>query len=154
MELRRATPDDANKLWELRTSAILAIPSTAYDKSATEIWANKPQFAEFKNVIRENFYLVYEKDGQILGGGFLDLNGKSIEAMYVMPWLQGKGVGKAIIKALLSEAKRLKMNEVILSATLNAVHFYQSCGFIVEKPSKYKFDDGRELDCIDMKISL
>ena len=154
MKLRRASADDSDKLWELRTKAILAIPETAYDKSATETWANKPQFAEYKNVIRENYYLVYEEDGEILGGGFLDLKGKSIEAMYVMPWLQGKGVGKAIIKTLLTEAVRLGMNEVFLSSTLNAVLFYKSCGFVVLKPSKYKFDDGRELDCVDMKITF
>ena len=154
MKLRRASADDSDKLWELRTKAIMGIPETAYEKSATETWAQKLQFPTFKDVIRENYYLVYEEEGQILGGGFLDLKGRSIEAIYVMPWLQGKGVGKAIIKGLLAEAVRLGMDEVVLSSTLNAVSFYKSCGFIVLNPSKYRFEDGRELDCIDMKITF
>jgi GNAT superfamily N-acetyltransferase len=154
MALRRATPEDSDSLWELRTNAIRAIPAEVYEQSLTEIWANKTQFAEFKNVIRDNYYVVYEEDGQILGGGFLDLSGKTIEAMFVMPSWQSKGVGKAILNVLLEEAARLKMDEVRLSSTLNAVSFYKSCGFNVLQPSKYNFDDGRELDCIDMKWSF
>ncbi len=155
MTIRRAYKDDAIQLWNLRTKAITNISDYFYNKNDTRKWAEQPMFEAFKEVIINNFYLVNEdENAKIIAGGFLDLQNKSIEAMYVDPDHQGLGLGKMILTQLLEEAKRQDFKEVSLSATLNAEPFYLSVGFIRLKKSLYNFKDGRTLDCIDMKIFL
>ncbi len=152
--LKQAHSNDADKLWSLRTKTILAIPSSFYEKASTEMWANKRQFPQFKSIIEENFYLIYELKNEIGAGGFLDLKNQSIEAMYVAPELQGKGIGKSILNALLLEARKREMKTVSLSSTLNAEKFYTSLGFKSLGLSKYRFENGQQFDCVEMKIEL
>ena len=54
---------------------------------------------------------------------------------------QGKGVGKAIMLALEGQAVKLGWNEIVLEARENAVPFYQSLGYEIEKESYLLFGE-------------
>jgi N-acetylglutamate synthase-like GNAT family acetyltransferase len=54
---------------------------------------------------------------------------------------QGKGVGKAIMLALEGQAAKLGWNEIVLEARENAVPFYQSIGYEIEKESYLLFGE-------------
>ncbi len=154
IDLRRASPFDSDALWNLRTSSIAAIETSFYRAEDLSAWANRSQFSEFKDVISENFYIVAILKDQIIGGGFLDLKQRSIEAMYVQPEFKRRGVGKLILKSLISEARSQEWKEISLSSTLNAVPFYQSSGFEKLGRSKYKWNDGLEMECELMKLTF
>lgn len=55
----------------------------------------------------------------------------------VKPW-RGRGVGRAILEALLAEIDRRGLERVFLNAQLHAVPFYEKSGFRREGP---EFDD-------------
>ncbi len=152
--LRRAVADDSDRLWGLRTEAILGIPHGYYQDEDLRFWAARPQFDAFKSIIRDNYYLAALVEGDIIGGGFLDLTQRSVEAVFVRPVSQGSGTGRKLLLALLQEAKNLGWEEVSLSSTLNAANFYRSLGFESIKDSKFRWEDGREMDCVDMKLRL
>jgi ribosomal protein S18 acetylase RimI-like enzyme len=54
---------------------------------------------------------------------------------------QGKGVGKAIMRALEAQAQAKGWNEIVLEARENAVPFYKSLGYQIEQESYLLFGE-------------
>lgn len=55
---------------------------------------------------------------------------------------QGKGIGRAMMEALITDAKRIGKTTVELEVradNLGAVHLYESLGFVLEGRKKYRF---------------
>ena len=75
--------------------------------------------------------LAYAADGRAVGTGRL-LPDAHIGRMAVMQGWRGKGVGAAILKALIAEARRRGHAEVALSAQTHATEFYRRHGFSAE----------------------
>lgn len=79
---------------------------------------------------------VAEWHGQVVGLG--SLRGNVIRRMYVMPDVQGRGIGRALLRALESEAYLQGASEVSLESSLNAVPFYERQGYIRVESSRAK----------------
>jgi predicted GNAT family N-acyltransferase len=54
---------------------------------------------------------------------------------------QGKGIGKAIMSALETQAQAKGWNEIVLEARENAVPFYKSLGYQIEQESYLLFGE-------------
>mgnify|MGYP000134049536 FL=1 len=73
----------------------------------------------------DNEMLVYENNGEVIG--FLELKeGRHIAMLFVSPSSQKKGVGKALISAIIPYTKN---NVVTVSASLTSVSAYLHYGF-------------------------
>lgn len=72
--------------------------------------------------------LATDAESRPIGCGRL-LPGGKIGRMAVLSEWRGKGVGRALLQALLAEARRQGMPEVRLSAQVYAMPFYQKGGF-------------------------
>ena len=70
----------------------------------------------------------FSDDGRLIGTGRLLASGK-IGRMAVSQSMRRQGIGRALLDALVAEAKRLKFEEVSLGAQLPAVAFYERAGF-------------------------
>ena len=55
--------------------------------------------------------------------------------MAVLEAHRGKGLGLAILQALVTEARHLAFNDIILHAQLHALAFYERAGFVAEGPT-------------------
>jgi len=75
--------------------------------------------------------LAYAEDGGAIGTGRLLPDGH-IGRMAVRKEWRGRGVGAAILGALIAEARRLGHAEVALSAQTHALEFYRRFGFVAE----------------------
>lgn len=81
-----------------------------------------------------NAYIENEKK-EIVACGRLQENADKIgqiRFMAVDDAQQGKGLGKMIVSALESEAKKLQLQTIELQARENAVEFYKSCGYTIK----------------------
>lgn len=58
-----------------------------------------------------------------------------IGRMAVLEAHRGKGLGLAILQALVTEARHLAFNDIILHAQLHALAFYERAGFVAEGPT-------------------
>ena len=67
-------------------------------------------------------------DGSVVGTGRLLPDGH-VGRMAVLPGWRGKGVGARLLAALVAEAERLGMDELVLNAQLTAEGFYACFGF-------------------------
>ena len=63
--------------------------------------------------------------GEIVGFGALR-DGNYLTHLFVSKSLQGQGIGKQLLSALLNMTEA---NEISLRSSVNAVGFYKSCGF-------------------------
>ena len=70
----------------------------------------------------------FSDDGRLVGTGRMLGSGK-IGRMAVSQSMRRQGIGRALLDALVAEAKRLKLEEVSLGAQLPAVAFYERAGF-------------------------
>ena len=70
----------------------------------------------------------FSDDGRLIGTGRMLRSGK-IGRMAVSQSMRRQGIGRALLDALVAEAKRLKLEEVSLGAQLPAVPFYERAGF-------------------------
>ena len=70
----------------------------------------------------------FSDDGKLIGTGRMLGSGK-IGRMAVSQSMRRQGIGRALLDALVTEAKRLKLEEVSLGAQLPAVSFYERAGF-------------------------
>ncbi|MBE30872.1 MAG: GNAT family N-acetyltransferase [Acidiferrobacteraceae bacterium] len=70
----------------------------------------------------------FSDDGRLIGTGRMLGSGK-IGRMAVSQSMRRQGIGRALLDALVAEAKRLKLEEVSLGAQLPAVAFYERAGF-------------------------
>jgi predicted GNAT family N-acyltransferase len=73
------------------------------------------------------------RDGQAVGTGRLLPDGH-IGRMAVLKPQRGKGVGKALLRALVEAARSRGDKEVLLSAQVHAVGFYRAEGFEPQGP--------------------
>jgi [ribosomal protein S18]-alanine N-acetyltransferase len=150
--LRRATLDDLDAIMELETGTF-----------ASDAWSRAAMRAELGS--RHGYYLVAElepqhPDAAIAGyAGLLAPHGSGqadIQTIAVAPDARRHGLGRALMVALLDEARRRDASEVFLEVRAdnpNAEALYVSLGFeqIAVRPKYYQPD---EVDAHIMKAVL
>lgn len=77
--------------------------------------------------------LAEDRDNQPIGTGRLSTDGKIGRMAVLEPW-RGRGVGGAIVQALLEEARSLGISECRLHAQTSVLRFYARHGFTAEGP--------------------
>lgn len=143
MEIKLLTPDDASAYWELRLEALQQSPEafgTSYEEALQRI---NPIERVANNLQTEGNYTIgaFDQDKLV---GMVTLSQESslkmkhranILAMYVSPQVRGKGVGKAVLKEAIHQAKRLegmeKLNLSVVSSNEAAKNLYTQLGFKV-----------------------
>jgi ribosomal-protein-alanine N-acetyltransferase len=138
--LRRATLDDLDAIMELETSTF-----------GSDAWSRGSMRAELGS--RHGYYLVAEAgqsaDAAIAGyAGLLAPAGSGqadIQTIAVAPAARRRGLGRALMVALLDEARRREAAEVFLEVRAdnpNAQQLYASLGFeqIAVRPHYYQPD--------------
>ena len=89
----------------------------------------------------------------IEGFGAVDLESGEVRAVYVHPDHAGAGVGSAILGELEDRARAEGLTDLHLTASLNAVPFYERHGWTSTGPTEYEVGDGVELEAVEMEKS-
>ena len=82
-------------------------------------------------------FFVNEKDGTVIGTGAFDKG--EIRTMFILPEMQGKGLGKEMLFFLVNYAKEKGFQKVFLNSSEEAEDFYQRQGFKKIRDD-YEFD--------------
>ena len=97
----------------------------------------------FRDTLASGEYVAWiaEEDGVPVGGGgailrralphikLRDEREIKIQSMYVLPEKRGRGIGGAIMDAILAYLREHNVERITLSPAPNARHFYESRGF-------------------------
>lgn len=137
VHLHRVRPDDWESHRDLRLEALRDSPDAFWFTYADEVAFAE---ADWRERI-EGAWLVQARDGgEALGTAGLGSHWEPERAsmatlfgMYVTPRARGRGVGHALVRAVLEEARRRGASEVLLEVTSQnaaARALYERCGFV------------------------
>ncbi|MCE9965677.1 GNAT family N-acetyltransferase [Lelliottia amnigena] len=156
MTLRRAVPEEAEKLWQIRNLAIRAGCQSNYDAEVIDRWTPDLMPESYRQVVIDNpFFVAVDENGEPVATGYLDLAMNSMEAVFTAPNATGKGLAGAIIAAIKAEARQRGITRITLSSTPNAHAFYLKQGFSTLGENLYVSKlAGAELRSVDMAIDV
>ena len=137
MHLHTVVPDDWEAHRDIRLEMLRAAPDAYWFTYADEAVYDE---ADWRERI-EGAWLVQARDAEgVLGSAGLGSHWEPERAttatlfgMYVAPRGRGRGVGEALVRAVLAEAQRRGKSEVVLevtSANETAISLYERCGFV------------------------
>jgi putative acetyltransferase len=154
MMIRKANPADKQAIWCVRTRGIRESCKSHYAPEEIDAWSSSSMPENFEDVITSKDFLVADEQNLMVGFGFLDRATARIEAVFVSPDFQRKGIGRQLLDALEMIAREAGLQALSLSSTLNAVEFYKSAGYRVREHAKYIHPSGFTLDCVLMEKAL
>jgi N6-L-threonylcarbamoyladenine synthase/ribosomal-protein-alanine N-acetyltransferase len=143
--LREATASDVDRLAELEQASFGA-----------EAWSRRLVFEELTGPHRR--YFVAEAGGRVTGyaGLFLGLDSAEVMTVAVDPAWRGRGLGRRLMLALLTEAERAGKRRVMLEVAVGseaAIGLYRSLGFAqIGRRRGYYQPSGR--DALVMRLDL
>jgi putative acetyltransferase len=137
MEIRRYKSGEEPAVWQVYFRATHESVARDYHPELIERWAPRDKSMEDWAVrLAETKPFVAIVEGAIVGMAEVDGDG-FIDFFYVLPDWQGKGIGKALLKTLESEAARLDVQVVFADVSVTAKEFFLLQGFrVIEAKSK------------------
>ena len=151
MKIRPATEGDRDAVLAVHAAAIRSCASiSGYTAAQIEAWAASPAPEGHEAELRSGHVFVAEEDGRILGYGRFDTDTGEVEATYVLPEAQGRGVGAALLREAEDRARHAGFDSMHVSASLNAVEFYRRAGFEPQVQRSYGLANGQRLECMFM----
>ncbi|RON40185.1 GNAT family N-acetyltransferase [Pseudomonas frederiksbergensis] len=153
LEIRRATPRDAQTAFDIRLQAIRHQCIGAYTTEQMLAWTAGAAEDGYDVLMEKHFYLGCV-DGEPVATGMLDLENSEIGAIFVLPGFMRQGIGLEILNYLEDLARDLGLEEVNLDATLNAADFYRRCGYVGDELAIYHSPSGLQLACLPMVKGL
>jgi predicted GNAT family N-acyltransferase len=108
-----------------------------------EPW-NQPLGSEILTDEQDAIHIMAVENNQVLGVARMHESASKqgqVRCVAVATDQQGKGIGKAIMSALETQAQAKGWNEIVLEARENAVPFYKSLGYQIEQESYLLFGE-------------
>lgn len=136
MQIRRLTPADAILFRSLRLRALREHPDAF--TSSYEHDAQQPVEAAAARLAQHAFWGAY-RNAELYGIVGLEAETRAknrhkgtVVGMYVAPEVAGRGVGRALLQALVDHARAAGLASLVLTVTEGngaATHLYESAGF-------------------------
>lgn len=150
MEVREATPGDAEAVRSVHRESIEGLGREAYTDEQVAAWAKGCESADYAGSIEsdETAFVVAEDGRDIVGFGSLrfespDAYEAAVDAevtgVYVHPSAAREGVGSRLYAELERRARARGVRTLGLSASLNAVPFYESHGYERVRTYRHEF---------------
>jgi putative acetyltransferase len=152
--IRRARQEDNEAIRRVHIRAVREIAKSHYTQEEIEAWAVPRKLEHYESSIREKEFYVAEENSEVVGFGTLNQETCEVEAVYVSPETARRGVGSEILRTLEERARDLGLKELHLDASLNAVSFYESAGFVRQQEAKHRLQTGVEIGCVLMSKRL
>lgn len=151
-QFRDMSPNDINEIIAVHKKSVYGLCKEFYSQEQMAIWTdlfnNKFSNEGIKNM--NNVGIVAVDNNKVIGYGFINLKDKEVKGIYLIPEFINKGIGKTILSKLESIAQEHKLDGLALNSTLNAVHFYEKCGYAKVRDELFQLADNCKIPCVHM----
>lgn len=135
LAMRRAVPEDAERLAEIQARAVLHCGQPFYAEPVLEAWAWGNEKREAcRGWIREPgvHVILCERSGFALAFAVYvaRIDSVYVHSLYCDPDAIGRGIGRALIGEIEAFAKAGAKRHLTVQSSLNAVVFYRALGFL------------------------
>lgn len=131
--IRRAVPEDAPGIARVHDTALRRQGRDHYDEDELDAMApagRDPGAVDGAVLDRADRYVaVAEANGDVVGVAGVHLEAGALLGVFVSPDATGEGIGAALLDAVESEARAAGLDVLTIRSALNAVGFYEACGF-------------------------
>lgn len=143
---------------ELHHAAVRGLAVEHYPEAVINAWAPLPVTEGAVARVAANpdreLRFIAEVDGNPAGLAALVAKDGELRACYVAPDFCRHGVGRALIAAVERAADEAGLASLWLDASTNAVPFYRSLGYDVDRPATHRLAAGVEMACFRMSKTL
>lgn len=157
LKLRQARPAEAGRLGDLGFAAWETSEFGRADAGRTDRAALLAEFRAFGETHALRM-LVAEVDGELLGWGAREHDDTLISDLWVGPQYQRRGVGGALLDALVQQIAiaGYQIAELeTLASNVRAIQFYEQHGFMIAwRAEKFSSSLGYAIDKVGMNKSL
>jgi len=152
--IRKALETDAEQIWSVHTASIRHFCSKSYTRDQIDEWIGFLAPERYLEPIRRLEFVVAEVDRQVQGFCILNLETGELHAIYLAPAAARHGLGSKLMTWAETTARQHGWAELFLKATLNAVPFYEKCGFRIERTTNHPLPSGTPRACVEMRKAL
>lgn len=132
VRIRPYNPADTAAMIALKRDTIGRVNSRDYSAEQVAAWAPDDRAVSgWSQRAADRFVVVAEDDERIVGFGDIGPDGH-IDQFYVHADHQRRGVGRAILTALVSEARRSGIRRLFSDVSITARPFFEAHGFQVD----------------------
>jgi putative acetyltransferase len=157
IDVRLATLADAEEMLQLQRAAVQYAAKDFYAPDILEAWS-PPVDATRLQSFRERFVpgasWLALRGIRVLAFGSLGATRNILSSLYVHPEAQREGLGRFLLRTLENEAGGRAWASLELEASLNAVAFYEHCGYQNLALTRFTLRNGREMDAVQMRKDL
>lgn len=141
-------------MWEIRTAAVRVTCATHYTAAVIDTMCAAPPPASMPGLIEAGGAFVEEQAGSILGYAILDSATGEVDAVFVRPECQGRGIARRLLASLETTARERGVERLFLWSSLNAVPFYAGAGFVAVREESYRHRSGIGIPAVLMEKRL
>lgn len=154
MLIRKAVESDAGRIWELHAESIRHFCSAAYTPEQIDEWVGALALERYFAAMKALEFVVADEGNEVQGFCILNLQTGELHAIYLSPAATGRGLGRKLMTWAEKMAHQHGWKELVLQATLNAVPFYEKCGFLIECTTNQPLPSGMSRACVRMRKTL
>ena len=171
IRLREATPADEPAVADVHAASIRELGADAYDEQQVRAWLANVHPERYP-LEEDGFRAVVaerrvederdtDADTELVGFGLLDREPSDcdgttgrIKAVYVRPDHVREGIGGAIVADLEAAARDADLETLVLTASANAIEFYDRQGYEGRETVALEMADDVSLACLRMRKRL
>jgi GNAT superfamily N-acetyltransferase len=132
-QIRMAEMEDLKSIQAIFDGTIRSVCNKDYNAAQIDAWAAGAKFTDrWLNKLKNQYFIVVENDGDILGFASLD-RGSYLDFMYVHKDHQGKGIASLLYRAIEREAIKQGANILQSDVSKTAKPFFERMGFQTER---------------------
>jgi putative acetyltransferase len=158
LSVREMRSEDARAFLEVHHKAVRELAADSYPSDVIEAWAPLPITERHVQFVCSNadqeFRLIAELNGEIVGIGCLVPQNHELRACYVLPAASRKGVGSAILREIERVALDRGSTTLRTDSSLNAEPFYRSNGYEVRGRDEHILRNGVRMACVRVQKDL
>jgi GNAT superfamily N-acetyltransferase len=136
--IRVAAPEDLDVLRDLYRRS-----SLSNDGDRASLLAHPEALVLSGRSVEESRTRIAVEDGRIVG--FATLLGPEVEDLFVDPDAMGRGIGRALVGALVEAARADGLERLEVSANPHALGFYARLGFVLDGTVQTDFGPGHRM---------
>jgi len=147
--VRPASVEDVDNIYSLIYASVCELCKAHYTQEKINSFINNlPSKLLYYKWLSDRILIVCCEGKTIVGFGQFDPAESFIDAIFVDPQYIGKGIGTKIMTYLDDVARSLRKSEIKINASINAISFYEKCGFVQQGTFFLTCKDGTHFETV------
>lgn len=149
VSIRLADSTDLDAIARVHAASVRSMCAASYRRDELERWIHTGP-GLYERLLASSTVYVATLSQEVVGFAAVSIARREVRALYIDPAFAGRGLGARLLRRLELVARALGLRELRLAATLNAIRFYERCGWTRDP----RAPAGSKVRCVPMRKRL